>query len=106
MSLDTTKTVRELAVEIPSAARIFEKLRIDYCCGGHKPLAEACAQAGVEVEQVARLLTEDGQSAQPSRSLTGFQAMPLAELATYIVKKHHACRRQPCKTLSHSHCKR
>ena len=30
---DTTKTVREYALEIPAATRIFEKLGIDYCCG-------------------------------------------------------------------------
>ena len=31
---ETTKTVREYALEIPTATRIFEKLGIDYCCGG------------------------------------------------------------------------
>ena len=31
---ETTKTVREYALEIPEATRIFEKLGIDYCCGG------------------------------------------------------------------------
>ena len=43
---DTTKTVREYALEIPAATRIFEKLGIDYCCGGGKSLADACAAGG------------------------------------------------------------
>jgi regulator of cell morphogenesis and NO signaling len=35
-------TVRELATANPAAVRVFEKYRIDYCCGGYRPLAEAC----------------------------------------------------------------
>ena len=49
---ETTKTVREYALEIPAATRIFEKLGIDYCCGGGKSLADACASAGVAVDEV------------------------------------------------------
>jgi regulator of cell morphogenesis and NO signaling len=43
MSVSTASTVRELAREIPEATRIFEKVGIDYCCGGGKSLEEACA---------------------------------------------------------------
>jgi len=38
MTLTVSKTVRDLALEIPNAARVFEKFGIDYCCGGMKPL--------------------------------------------------------------------
>ena len=34
--LDPRKTVSELALAIPNATRIFEKMNIDYCCGGDK----------------------------------------------------------------------
>jgi iron-sulfur cluster repair protein YtfE (RIC family) len=34
MSETMTRTVREVAQENPAAARVFEKLGIDYCCGG------------------------------------------------------------------------
>ena len=45
MNSMATKTVRDLAVEIPGATRVFENLRIDYCCGGKRSLADACAAA-------------------------------------------------------------
>jgi hypothetical protein len=38
MPTTASKTVRELALELPNATRVFEKLGIDYCCGGHKSL--------------------------------------------------------------------
>jgi iron-sulfur cluster repair protein YtfE (RIC family) len=36
MTLAATKTVGEIAAEIPSTTREFEKLGIDYCCGGSR----------------------------------------------------------------------
>ena len=42
MSVTTEKTVRQLAVENPAATRIFEKLGIDYCCGGNQSVDDAC----------------------------------------------------------------
>src|ERR1051326_4806037 len=51
MTIHATQTVREIAVELPAATRLFEKLGIDYCCGGAKPLTEACAKAGLQVEE-------------------------------------------------------
>jgi iron-sulfur cluster repair protein YtfE (RIC family) len=39
------RTVRELASSTPGAARVFEKLGIDYCCGGERSLAQACTAA-------------------------------------------------------------
>ena len=43
MNLSATRTVRELAIEIPNATRTFEKFGIDYCCGGE--IAERCLPA-------------------------------------------------------------
>src|SRR6185295_14730076 len=42
LEINATKTVRDLAVELPNATRVFEKLGIDYCCGGSRSLGEAC----------------------------------------------------------------
>ena len=52
MKADLQTTVREIVLESPRAARVFEFFGIDYCCGGKRPLAEACRQANVAAEQV------------------------------------------------------
>ncbi|HYJ45243.1 MAG TPA: DUF542 domain-containing protein, partial [Pyrinomonadaceae bacterium] len=87
MSFETTKTVRELAVEIPNAARVFEKLKIDYCCGGGKSLEEACTAAGLGVAEVARLLEESKgiEVTGPDNPAAG----SLTELVQFILAKHH-----------------
>jgi len=38
MTVAIDKTVRESAVENPASTRVFEKLGIDYCCGGNRSL--------------------------------------------------------------------
>lgn len=89
MTLNQSTTVRELAVCEPGATRIFEKLKIDYCCGGRQTLEAACANAGVKAEDVWQLL-EEARTAQSAGSETiDFQTASLAELVTYILNKHH-----------------
>lgn len=93
MSPSPTRTVREVALELPQATRVFEKLKIDYCCGGDRPLAEACTNAGVDVENLNRLLAE-AQVEEQTNGAIDFQKLTLAELITYILDKHHVYTRE------------
>jgi regulator of cell morphogenesis and NO signaling len=80
-------TVREVALQVPEATRLFEKLKIDYCCGGNRALGDACASAGVETADVLRMLDE---VAQPTTGGTlNFQQLPLPELISHILDTHH-----------------
>ena len=90
---ETTKTVREYALEIPAATRIFEKLGIDYCCGGSKSLAAACTAAGVSVDEVLDSLNADLKTVSTS-AVSDWQALSQAKLITHIVDKHHAFTRE------------
>ncbi len=87
MTVDTAKTVRELAVEMPQATRVFEKLGIDYCCGGGKSLEEACASARVPVSEVLESLAA---SSAPRTAAGEWAAAPMGDLIEHIVAKHHA----------------
>lgn len=87
MSTTTTeKTVRELALEIPGATRVFERLQIDYCCGGGRTLGEACRTAGVPLERVIEALESTGTPSADDRDWT---EAPLAELIDHIRNTHH-----------------
>ncbi len=94
MSINATRTLAELAVEIPSAAKVFEKLGIDYCCGGRKTLKEACTSAGLTLEDVVNQLERSAQSSAEVYEPNDWQRRPLSELSAYIVSKHHAFVRQ------------
>src|SRR6185295_2642693 len=87
MYLSTNKTVGELALEVPAATRVFEKLGIDYCCGGNRPLFDACTIAGVKFEDVELELTaaSHAQWEEPN-----FQIATLEALINHVVGKHHS----------------
>jgi regulator of cell morphogenesis and NO signaling len=88
--LSLNKTVRDVALEFPQATRVFERLKIDYCCGGDKPLGEACKRAGVEVAILEQMLDEASQTAAKNNGLVDPQTATLRELIGYIIDKHHA----------------
>src|SRR3974390_1512228 len=91
MPTATGKTVAQIAIENPNAAREFEKLGIDYCCGGKQTLDEACAAANVSVDEVLSRL----EKASSSRSATAnFESMALTDLIAHISSTHHVFIRQ------------
>jgi regulator of cell morphogenesis and NO signaling len=94
MSATMTKTVRELALENPAAARVFEHLGIDYCCGGGKSLEEACQAAKLNVECVLDSLEMAEQSALTSQGERNWGKEPVSELISHIIQTHHKYTRE------------
>jgi regulator of cell morphogenesis and NO signaling len=81
--------LREYALEMPNATRVFEKLKIDYCCGGGRPIGDACAAAGVGLEELASLLEQANGAPLASAQPVVAQSGTLTELIDYIIDKHH-----------------
>jgi len=95
MTLTATKTVGEIAAETPSATREFEKLGIDYCCGGNRTLGEACAAANIPIDEALARLEKSRTSTQPGASQDS-QNQLLADLITHITSTHHVFVREEC----------
>jgi len=84
----TTQTVREIALEEPSSIRVFESFGIDYCCGGRKPLSEACAASSVDVDAVIAALEAAASGTVPPKEDWALNGME--DLVNHIVLSHHA----------------
>jgi regulator of cell morphogenesis and NO signaling len=82
------QTVREIALEQPSSIRVFEHYGIDYCCGGRKPLAEACAAGQIEVDAVIAAL--ESAAIDPAPAAEDWPRKPMEELVAHIVGTHHS----------------
>ena len=82
-----TETVREIALKQPTSIRVFEKLGIDYCCGGRKPLADACTAQNIPIDSVLAALEEAAANSAPASE--GWSKSPLASLSEHIVSVHH-----------------
>jgi len=94
MSVMTEKTVGELALGNLGATRVFEKLGIDYCCGGGQTLEQACQAAHASVNQVADSLAEASRLASAAPPARNWQAEPLSELLAHIQGTHHVYTRE------------
>ncbi len=88
MTLAATKTVGEIAAEMPCATRELEKLGIDYCCGGSRTLGEACSEANIPVDEVLARLARSAASAQNENG-QDWQGRLLADLIAHITATHH-----------------
>ena len=84
----STQTVREIALQQPTSIRVFEKFGIDYCCGGRRPLAEACAAGSVEINAVIAALELAAKS--PDVDTENWAKKPLSSLSSHITAKHHS----------------
>jgi regulator of cell morphogenesis and NO signaling len=87
MTIDPKSTLRQIVLDRPDAARVFDAYRLDYCCGGSRTLAEACRDAGAILEEVVEALEQEAPDlVEASR----WDETPLADLIGYIVDTHHA----------------
>jgi len=94
MSITTEKTVRELALEKPGAARVFEKLGIDYCCGGKQTLEQACRAGNLPIDEVLDALEVAHRSGPASPKDSNWQAELLGDLISHIKNTHHKYTRE------------
>lgn len=92
-------TIGELVRALPGRARLFEKLGIDYCCGGKKSLTEACRGKGLDPATVAVML--QAFDALPTESTVDAERMEPAELCDHIVGTHHQYLREELPRLDH-----
>jgi len=75
-----------IVTQSPHAARVLHRHRLDFCCGGGKTLAEACAEAGLDTQT---LLLEVLQAPGPASPESSWEERPLTELADYLVERYH-----------------
>ena len=79
-------TLRSIALDQPATIRVFERFHLDYCCGGNRPLAAACAEKGIAVEEVLAGLE---QALAGTDVQAGLIQSSLAGLIHHIVHTHH-----------------
>jgi regulator of cell morphogenesis and NO signaling len=92
-TLDPAQTVGEFVRQKPTRARVFESLKIDYCCGGKVSLVRACEKRGLEVGEVLQAISTNDEQADLG-TLVDVNSMGLTELANHIEATHHAYLRE------------
>lgn len=80
------RQVADIAANLPGATKVFRDHRIDFCCGGQVPLAEAAAARGASLDDIEAELArlENPGVAAPQST---------EELITHILERYHAAHR-------------
>lgn len=87
--LDIKTPVGNWVARFPQTSRVFESFQIDYCCGGGKPLEEACEQQQLDPQQVVAKL-EQAISDVQDESQEDWLTASLGDLCDHIEQTHHA----------------
>ena len=80
------RTVGEIVADDYRTAGVFKKFGLDFCCGGGKPVAEACKQKGIELDTLLEELetaTNDGDDSH------NYKEWSPGLLIDYIEQRHH-----------------
>jgi regulator of cell morphogenesis and NO signaling len=80
------RQVADIAANLPGATQVFRNHKIDFCCGGQVPLAEAVAARGAALAAIEAELAalETGVADAPQSS---------EELIEHILDRYHATHR-------------
>ena len=82
----TVTTLADLAVAHPAASRVFHRRGLDFCCHGRRPLAEACAERGLDADSVIAEIASEETSAS---DLPRWDEQPVPNLVEHIVGFYH-----------------
>lgn len=83
--------VGDIVAAFPKASDFFKSCRIDFCCSGNRPLAEAAAEKNLAAADLAAQLNQLQQDyAASQHSDTDWTKVSSSQLIEHIVQTHHA----------------
>ena len=88
---NSTQTIGMIVSAMPKASDIFKEYKIDFCCGGNRPLIEAIKAQGLDEKEVMERLEKAYEEAQKySNGQVDFKTMAPSDLIEHIINTHHA----------------
>ncbi|PWU67623.1 iron-sulfur cluster repair di-iron protein [Gracilibacillus dipsosauri] len=89
----------DIVTQFPKASSLFKQYKIDFCCGGNRPIGEALEKRRLDKEAV---LTEINQLYEETNNQDeiDWTSKSNLELIEHIVEKHHGYLKQVLPELS------
>lgn len=84
--IDPRTSLAGLVTERPETAATLDRLGLDYCCGGNRPVEEAVSEAGLDLAEVLEALAQTA----PTDDDTDWRGLGPAELVDHLEATHHA----------------
>ena len=87
MTITETTTIADIASQLPTSVRVFQRHGIDFCCGGKKPIGAVCREHGLDFADVARAI--EASRATADSDARDWLREPLSTLTAHIVTVYH-----------------
>lgn len=87
MNITDRNAVGEVVAEDYRTAAVFQKLGIDFCCKGHRSIADVCQERGIDSSSLIQDLQQVLKG--PHAQAADFNSWPPDFLADYIQNRHH-----------------
>ncbi|MGD9567866.1 MAG: iron-sulfur cluster repair di-iron protein [Sedimentibacter sp.] len=87
---NSTQQIGEIVNAFPKAADIFKEYKIDFCCGGNRPLSEAINEQKVNETELINRLNEAYETYESSVKDKNWVEAETDEIIEQILNKHHA----------------
>lgn len=97
---NSTQSIGEIVSIMPKAGEVFKEYKIDFCCGGHRPLGEAIKEQKLSETDVLEELDKAFEETQRYKNRVDFRNMSPTDLIDYIVSTHHGFLKKTLPELS------
>ncbi|MDA7027940.1 iron-sulfur cluster repair di-iron protein [Bacillus sp. CLL-7-23] len=85
-----TKT-GDIVTRFPRASQLLKEYRIDFCCGGNRPIAEAIEEQNLNEEEIlTKINTLYRETKALNEKETDWSQVPYSQLINYVIDTHHA----------------
>ncbi len=96
-----TDKLGDIVARFPKAAEIFKENRIDFCCGGQRPLSEALKELKLDESELLGKLEESYKKVKGKEiASVDWRESGYGEMVDHILNTHHAFLRQGLPALS------
>ena len=85
--IDTNASLGDIAASGADARVLLLRHQLDFCCGGQRSLADACASSGLQASEVVREIEAARDGSGPA---IDWRDRPSVELVDHILERYHA----------------
>ncbi|GGF27147.1 iron-sulfur cluster repair di-iron protein [Halobacillus andaensis] len=89
-TFDEQCIVSDIVKQFPKSSDLFKSYRIDFCCGGNRPLREAIEKRNLPKEEVLQRLNKLYEENEAlNQKQINWDTASSSELIDHIIQKHH-----------------
>lgn len=85
----STKT-GEIVIKVPQASSILKRYRIDFCCGGNRPIGEVFDEKNLNGEEILEEINTLAQSLEEQVGEKDWSKATYEETIDHIINRYHA----------------